>query len=121
MKNRQLKRSHAPIFWGLFGAGGMLAALFGPMLVVITGFAAPLGWLPAKAASYQGALALAHSLLGKAALWVLISLLLWHAAHRIYHSLHDVGIHGGVLAKALTYGLAAAGTVLALLLLCRIG
>ncbi|WP_106077370.1 fumarate reductase subunit FrdD [Chromobacterium amazonense] len=120
MKNRQLKRSHAPIFWGLFGAGGMLAALFGPMLVAITGFAAPLGWLPAKAASYQGALALAHSLLGKAALWVLISLLLWHAAHRIYHSLHDVGIHGGALAKALTYGLAAAGTVLALLLLCRI-
>ncbi|WP_440028036.1 fumarate reductase subunit FrdD [Chromobacterium amazonense] len=121
MKNRQLKRSHAPIFWGLFGAGGMLAALFGPMLVAITGFAAPLGWLPAKAASYQGALALAQSLLGKAALWVLISLLLWHAAHRIYHSLHDVGIHGGALAKALTYGLAAAGTALALLLLCRIG
>ncbi|WP_347937877.1 hypothetical protein [Chromobacterium phragmitis] len=21
-------------------------------------------------------------------------MLLWHAAHRIYHSLHDVGIHG---------------------------
>ncbi|MEO9386682.1 fumarate reductase subunit FrdD [Chromobacterium phragmitis] len=120
MKNRQLKRSHAPIFWGLFGAGGMLAALFGPMLVAITGFAAPLGWLPAKAASYQGALALAHSLIGKAALWGLISLLLWHAAHRIYHSLHDVGIHGGPLAKALTYGVAAAGTLAALAMLASI-
>ena len=28
-----LKRSNAPIFWSLFGAGGMLAALFGPALV----------------------------------------------------------------------------------------
>ena len=26
-------RSHAPIFWLLFGAGGMLSALLGPMLV----------------------------------------------------------------------------------------
>ncbi|QND84020.1 Fumarate reductase subunit D [Chromobacterium vaccinii] len=120
MKNRQLKRSHAPIFWGLFGAGGMLAALFGPMLVLLTGFAAPLGWLPAKAASYQGMLALAQSLVGKAALWGLVSLLLWHAAHRIYHSLHDVGVHGGPLAKALTYGVAAAGTLAALGLLARI-
>ncbi|MFK7088527.1 fumarate reductase subunit FrdD [Chromobacterium violaceum] len=120
MKNRQLKRSHAPIFWGLFGAGGMLAALFGPMLVAITGFAAPLGWLPAKAASYHGALALAQSLTGKLVLWGLISLLLWHAAHRIYHSLHDVGVHGGPLAKALTYGVAAAGTLAAMWLLAGI-
>jgi fumarate reductase subunit D len=35
MKTR--KRSNAPIFWGLFGAGGMIAALVGPMLVFITG------------------------------------------------------------------------------------
>ena len=43
MKTR--KRSNAPIFWGMFGAGGMLAALFGPMLVFITGLAVPLGLL----------------------------------------------------------------------------
>ena len=121
MSKRQLKRSHAPIFWGLFGAGGMLAALFGPMLVWLTGFAAPLGWLPAKAASYQGMLALAQSLIGKAVLWGLVSLLLWHAAHRIYHSLHDVGVHGGPLAKALTYGVAALGTLLAAGLLLSLG
>ena len=39
-----MKRSNAPIFWLLFGAGGMLAALLGPVLVAITGIAVPLGW-----------------------------------------------------------------------------
>ena len=45
MKTR--KRSNAPIFWGLFGAGGMIAALVGPMLVFITGIAVPLGIMTA--------------------------------------------------------------------------
>ena len=31
-----------PIFWSLFGAGGMLSALTGPVLVFITGIAVPL-------------------------------------------------------------------------------
>ena len=39
-----MKRSNAPIFWLLFGAGGMLSALFGTALVFITGIAVPLGW-----------------------------------------------------------------------------
>jgi fumarate reductase subunit D len=43
MKPTTLKRSNAPIFWALFGAGGMLSALLGPMLVFITGIAVPLG------------------------------------------------------------------------------
>jgi len=38
------KRSNAPVFWLLFGAGGMLSALFGTALVFITGIAAPLAW-----------------------------------------------------------------------------
>ena len=32
-----MKRSNKPIFWSLFGAGGLLAALIGPMLVFLTG------------------------------------------------------------------------------------
>ena len=32
-----MKRSNAPIFWLLFGAGGMLSALLGTALVLITG------------------------------------------------------------------------------------
>ena len=36
-----MRRSNAPIFWSLFGAGGVLSALIGPMLVFITGIAVP--------------------------------------------------------------------------------
>ena len=65
MKTR--KRSNAPIFWGLFGAGGMLAALFGPMLVFITGLAVPLGLLlPSGTMSYQNMLAFAQNFIGRA-------------------------------------------------------
>jgi fumarate reductase subunit D len=107
-----MKRSNAPIFWLLFGAGGMLAALFGPILVVITGIAVPLGWpLPADLLSYSRVLALAQHWAGKGALFVVIALFAWHAAHRILCTLHDIGIHKGLPAKLACYGGAAALTL----------
>lgn len=121
MNRKPLKRSNAPIFWLLFGAGGMLAALFGPVLVLITGVAVPLGLLPAGTMNYHGMRALATNPLGKLALFALIMLFLWHAAHRIYHSLHDIGVHGGPVAKLLTYGIAMAGTLLAAVVLLSLG
>ncbi len=116
------KRSNAPIFWALFGAGGMLSALLGPMLVFITGLAVPLVWLlPPDTMSYPHMLAFAQNIIGKGFIFAIIALFLWHAAHRIYHSLHDVGIHAGTAAKLLCYGLAMLGTLLAAYALLRIG
>ncbi len=113
-----MKRSNAPIFWLLFGAGGMLSALVGAMLVFITGIAAPLGFgFPADLLSYTNALAFAQSWLGKLALFIVISLFLWHAAHRIFHTLHDLGIHAGLVARLLCYGTAFTGTVASIVLL----
>jgi len=112
--SKTLKRSNAPIFWGLFGGGGMLAALFGPMLVFITGLAVPLGvLLSPEAMSYPRVLAFAQNFFGKAFILAIIMLFLWHAAHRIFHSLHDIGIHAGAGAKLLCYGSAAVGSLLA--------
>ncbi len=117
-----LKRSNAPIFWALFGAGGMLSALLGPMLVCITGLAVPLAWLlPPDTMSYPRMLAFAQNIIGKGFIFAIIALFLWHAAHRIYHSLHDVGIHAGTGAKLICYGLAMLGTLLAAFALLRIG
>jgi len=117
-----MKRSHAPIFWLLFGGGGMLAALLGAMLVFITGVAVPLGWpLPADLLSYPRVLAFAQHGIGKAFLLVVIVLFAWHAAHRILCSLHDVGIHKGLVAKLACYGGAMALSAVAAASLLRIG
>lgn len=107
-----MTRSHAPVFWLLFGAGGMLAALFGPGLVYITGIDP--GWvLPSGGLSYARVSAVAQSIPGKVFLFAVVSLFAWHAMHRILCSLHDIGIHKGLVAKLLCYGVAAALTVVA--------
>ena len=120
MKTR--KRSNAPIFWGLFGAGGMLSALFGPALVFITGLAVPLGLLlPQGTMSYPKMLAFAQNWIGKGFILAIIVLFLWHAAHRLFHSLHDIGIHAGTGAKLICYGLAMAATIIAAYALLALG
>jgi len=116
------KRSNAPIFWLLFGAGGMLSALFGSVLVFITGLAVPLGWIfKPQLLSYERVLPLAQNWLGKGFLFAIIALFAWHAVHRIYHSLHDIGIHTGALAKLLCYGSALVLTVVTATQLLSLG
>ena len=117
-----MKRSNAPIFWLLFGAGGMLSALLGPMLVFITGLAVPFGWpLRADLMAYPRMLALAQNWLGKGFLFVVIALFAWHAAHRILHSLHDLGIRAGTTAKLACYGAALVVTLVVAAGLLSIG
>ena len=117
-----MKRSNAPIFWALFGAGGMLSALIGAVLVFITGIAAPLGiLLPRETLSYSRVLAVTQHWTGKGIMFVIISLFLWHSAHRIYHTLHDIGVHAGLVAKLICYGFAMAGTLATGVVLFRLG
>lgn len=114
MGKHGMQRSNAPIFWSLFGAGGMLSALIGPALVFITGIAVPLGFLLGpETMSYGRMLSFAGSWGGKAFVLAVISLFLWHAVHRIFHSLHDFGLRTGPLAMLACYGGALAGTVAA--------
>ena len=117
-----MKRSNAPIFWTLFGAGGTLAALVGAMLVYITGIAGPARMgLPAAIMDYAQVLAFAKHPAGQFVLFGVIALFLWHAAHRIYHSLHDLGVHVGQGAKLACYGRAMAGTIATVVALWRLG
>jgi fumarate reductase subunit D len=117
-----MKRSSQPVFWLLFGAGGMLSALVGAMLVFITGVAAPLnlgvrdGFM-----GYANAFAFAQAPFGKLTLFTVVSLFLWHGVHRIFHSLHDLGMHSGRVARIACYGFALAGTLVALGALAWIG
>ena len=122
MTTLRLTPSRAPLLWLLFGAGGMLAALLGPMLVFITGIAVPLGWtLPPDLISYPRALAFAQHWAGKAFLAAVIVLFAWHAAHRIFHSLHDLGIPTGIVTKVACYGGATLVTAVVLVALVAVG
>ena len=118
-----MKRSHEPIFWSLFGVGGMLAALIGPALVFITGIAVPAGLLllPADTLSYRHMLAFSTNWIGKLFLLAVIALFMWHAAHRIAILLHDFGVHAVTLVKVVCYGLAFAATVVAAYVLLGLG
>ncbi len=117
-----MKRTNEPIFWSLFGAGGVLSALLGPILILITGIIAPTGiGVPPGVMAYPRMLAFAQTWGGKVVMLAVISLFLWHAMHRIYHSLHDLGIHAGAGAAAVCYGFALVATLAAAYLLFIIG
>lgn len=117
-----MKRSTQPVFWLLFGAGGMLSATLGAMLVFITGIAIPLGlFLPADLLGYDNMIAFHRHWAGKAFTFAVISLFLWHGAHRIFHSLHDFGVHAGTASVFACYGLALLGTLAAGFALLAIG
>ena len=117
-----MKRSHEPIFWSLFGAGGVLSALIAPILVVITGIITPIGiWMPGDALEYTRVLAFAQHWLGKLIVLAIIPLFLFHAAHRIYHGLHDLGVHAGSTAMTAIYGAALVGSVVTAWLLLAVG
>ena len=117
-----MRRSTQPIFWLLFGAGGMLSATIGAMLVFITGIAMPLGLaLPADSLSYENVLAFHRHWAGKAFMLAVISLFLWHGVHRIFHSLHDFGVPARGASALGCYGVALTGTVVAGVALFAIG
>ena len=50
-----MAKSHKPIVWGPFAAGGTFAAFFTPVLILITGILVPLGLLSGDALSYARA------------------------------------------------------------------
>ena len=107
-----MKRANDPLFWLMFGAGGVLAALIGTALVFATGIGAPGGILVSpELMRYDRMLAFAHNGLGKIAILAVIVLFLWHAALRIFHMLHDFGIHAGAGAKLICFGLPLLGTI----------
>lgn len=114
------KRSNSPIFWLLFGGGGMVAALFGPALVLTTGLLVPLG-LMSGLLSYTRAMAIAQHWVGKGFLFVVVALMAWHAAHRLLCSVHDLGIHKTVAVKTVFYGFALLVTIVAGVQLLAIG
>ncbi|MDH4109729.1 MAG: fumarate reductase subunit D [Gammaproteobacteria bacterium] len=112
-----MARSHKPIVWGLFAAGGTLSAFVLPVLILLTCFAVPLGLAPADLLAYERVLGLLGHPAAKLAVFGVLFLVIWHAAHRMRITAHDVGIRADTLVAALCYGIAAIATVAMLIVL----
>jgi len=112
-----MPRSITPFLWLLFSAGGTVAALLFPVHFFLTALAFPLGWL--QTPSYEFLHRLLTHPLTRLYLFILISLPLFHWAHRFRYTLYD-GLqlkHLTVLIAVLCYGAALAGTAMAAYLL----
>ena len=83
----QMRKNPTPLLWTLFSAGGTLAALLFPVHLFLTGLAFPLGWL--EPPGYDSLLRLVAHPLARLYLFLLISLPLFHWAHRFRYTLYD--------------------------------
>lgn len=109
---QRARHSGEAFWWSLFSAGGVMAALFVPAFVVVTGFLLPAGD-PAVAAARAEAFGQAVGWWPvKIALLGVIVLSLFHCAHRIRHTLMDFGLrrYSGLL-KVPCYGGALAASL----------
>ena len=103
-------RPITPFLWLLFSAGGTVAALLFPVHLFLMGLAFPLAWL--EAPRYETLHGLLKHPVTRLYLFLLISLPLFHWAHRFRYTLYD-GLqlkHLTELIAVLCYGTALLGT-----------
>ena len=108
-----MAKSNEPIWWSLFSAGGVVAAFFVPITIILTGIAVPADWIGAENLRRLLGHPLARLYLG-----VLISLPLFHWAHRFRYVAADLGLKGmGGMLALVCYSTAILGTVMAIFFL----
>jgi fumarate reductase subunit D len=105
-----MSRSHKPIVWGLFAAGGTLAAFVLPAIILVVSFAVVLGLASPDLLSYERVLGLLAHPLAKLVTFGVLFLVIWHAAHRMRITAHDVGVRADTLVAVVCYGIAALAT-----------
>src|SRR3989442_14252855 len=102
-----------PFWWSLFAAGGAVAALLAPVQIALTGIVVARAWA-GQSFTYDRALALVSHPLSRLYLFVLISLPLFHWAHRFRFTLIDLGFKWGpALGAGGCYVAPVAGSTLA--------
>jgi fumarate reductase subunit D len=110
-----------PLIWLLFGQGILIGTMLLTAYLAIVGVAIPLGIVPAEALSYERALRLGGSLVGRVVLLALIVLPLWKGAHHVRSlSIDFNGLSRDAAVATLLYAIAAAGSLLAIVAVVRL-
>src|SRR5262245_22196783 len=82
-----MKKNPEPFWWALFGAGGVLSAMFLPVLLLLTGLAFPLGWI--QAPPHEQIYPLVSSWIARLLFFAVITFSMFHWAHRFRFTLED--------------------------------
>jgi fumarate reductase subunit D len=109
------KRRVEPLVWLMFSAGGVLAAVFLPSLILLFGLAVPLGWI---SPDYRHLHAVVTNPVTFVVLLGLFVLMLVHSAHRFRYTLYDgLQVKKKRTVAVLCYGAAVVGSAAALAVL----
>jgi len=117
-----MAKSNEPFWWSLFSAGGMVAAMVLPILIIITGILVPFGLAGDDPLNFERIhTAVSQNDSVELTLFIVITLPLFHWAHRFRFTLVDVGLKSvSTLISILCYGGAIAGTIVAVVILWNI-
>lgn len=113
-----MAKSHKPVVWFPFAAGGTVIAFFIPVIVLLT-FMAALGHIP-PGLGYDKMHAFAGSGLGKLIIFGVVALSLWSSAHRLRCTCFDFGLRADTLVATILYVAAIAGSLATAMYLLRI-
>ena len=117
-----MTKTFEPLWWSLFSAGGLVAALFLPIMILLSGIAMPLEWfgVGGDVFAYERMRGFVTHPIAQIFLFVLISFPLFHSAHRIHAALSDPWLkHMESFLSVVLYGGAFTGTILTAVILLR--
>ena len=107
-----------PFVWLTFSGGGVIAAVFLPILVILLAFALPLGWVDPSHAHLEGVV---ENWFTRLVLFALIVPMLVHAAHRFRYTVYDgLQVKQKFLVAAACYGGAMALAAVAFYVLGKV-
>ena len=113
MSGSPMKFRIEPFLWLAFSGGGVMAAIFLPVLAFLFALAFPLGWIDPPDHAHLAAV-VGHPITFLVLLGIFVMMLI-HAAHRFRYTLYDgLQVKHRVLVGALCYGGAVFGTFVAL-------
>jgi fumarate reductase subunit D len=82
-----MRQSSEPFYWSLFSAGGVITALLAPVLIVVVGFL-----VPGNHVAFQRLHEIFTNPVGRLVVFGLAFFTFFFAAHRVRHTLAEVGL-----------------------------